>query len=190
MGGEKAAGPRYRHDGMTAERRGKLIAALAKYGCVADACHAAGISTTTYYRHRKKWPDFRADCAAAMMRASVPLEGIAWKRAVEGREERTYRGGELVEVKVKPSDSMLRLLLEASNPRKFGWRARRGGETKKQMEKRLRKEIEKEMRAKIVREQVATNEEVEAALVKRLQAFAMRVRAKDEAARREAEGES
>lgn len=77
-----------------------------------------------------------------------PLENTAWRRAVEGVEEKIWRDGKLVQVKVKPSDAMLRLLLQASNPKKYG-RLSRGGETKKQIEKRLRKAIRAELLEKM-----------------------------------------
>ena len=109
-----------------------------------DACFEAGISDTTFYRHYNKWPDFRRAVDAATDRIVVPLENTAWQRATVGGEEKLYRNGELVEVRVKPSDSMLRLLLQARHPKKYG-RLSSGGATRKQIEKRLRKEIEAEM---------------------------------------------
>ena len=53
-------------------------------------------------------------------RAAVSLEAIAFQRATEGGEEIVIRGGAEVSRKRKPSDALLRMLLQASNPEKYG----------------------------------------------------------------------
>ena len=123
----------------------KAVEALGRYGTIADACLIAGISKTSFYRHEKKDPDFAESCRVARLKAAVPLEAVAWKRAVEGASEKIYKGGELVQERVKPSDALLRLMLIANDPGKYG--AAASPAARARMEARLRKEIEAEMQA-------------------------------------------
>ena len=82
--------------------------------------------------------------------ASADLETLAYERAVYGAEEVTIRNGEIVEVKRKPSDAMLRLLLIGSNRKKYGY----AGAAQ-------RKAIEKELRAKILEEMATEQPSIE-----------------------------
>jgi hypothetical protein len=86
--------------------------------------------------------------AAAGARTPGPIEKRAWKRALVGDEERIYRRGKLAEVRVKPSDAMLKTLLQIDQPHRFG-----------PMAAALRKEIEKEVREEIAREEEARRRE-------------------------------
>jgi hypothetical protein len=136
----------YRRDGMTAARKAQVCEALAKYGNVRDACRAAGISNTTYYRHEKKDPEFASRCAAARAQSAGRIETLAWQRAVEGAPETVIRGGEVVQIKMKPSDAMLGMLLRASAPEKY---APQAAALREQIEKELRPRIEAEVRAEL-----------------------------------------
>ena len=138
----------WKRDGFTPAKKAKAIEALAKYGNVADAARVAGISDTSFYRHLNKDPDFARLCELARARAAQPLETLAWQRATEGAPETIIRGGEVVQIKVKPSDSLMRLMLQASNPKKYG-RLSRGGATRRQIERALRKRIEAEVRVEM-----------------------------------------
>ena len=140
-------GPRYRRDGFTPEKKKRWLEAYAETKCIADACGAVPVSKKTFYYHYDKWPEFRAQVDAVTARVASEIENVAWLRATVGAEEKIYREGKLVQVRVKPSDSMLRLLLQARNPKKYG-RPSRGGETRKQIEKRVRKQILEEMAAR------------------------------------------
>jgi hypothetical protein len=142
----------WRRDGFVPAKKAKAVEAMGRYGNVADAARVAGVSDTTFYRHLNKDPDFARLCELARAQASQPLETLAWQRATEGAPETIIRNGEVVQVKVKPSDAVLRLLLQASNPKKYG-RLSRGGASRLQIERRLRKAIEAEVRAKIEAEQ-------------------------------------
>lgn len=166
----------WKRDGFTPAKKAKAIEAIGKYGNVTDACLVAGISDTTFYRHLNKDPEFARSCELAREQAAKPLETLAWQRATEGAPEKVIRNGEVVQIKVKPSDAMLGMLLRASDPKKYG-RLSRGGATRKQIEKKLRKKIEAETREKMRRELVASDEEVSEALVKALRAHGIRVRA-------------
>jgi hypothetical protein len=156
---ERAAKPhRQRHDGFTPKKQRKFFKALGKTGCISDACRACGISRNTVRRHRDKWPEFEARVQAALAMASTELEAIAWQRAVEGAPEVVIRDGKVAWIKIKPSDAILRLLLQGANPRKYG----RTGALPAESAKAPR---------------VASNAEVRDALTGRLRAFRERVRA-------------
>ena len=170
-------GPRERHDGFTAAKKKICIEALAKTGTIADACRIARVSRRSFYYHRAKWRDFAAACEAALTRAAGAIETLAWDRATIGAEEMVMRGGKVVSVRRKPSDAMLRILLQASNPKKYG-RLGRGGPTRRQIEKRLRKQIEAELRAEREREaeeQLEDLDEVRARLALKLEALFQRI---------------
>jgi len=137
----KRAGKPYRprHDGFTPARQKIFFKVLKKSGCIQDACRACGISRVTVRRWRDRWEEFDDKVEAALAIASVELDMIAWKRATEGAEEKVYRDGKLVSTRVKPSDSMLRLLMQGADPKKYG---RMGQMPKRALVKKLRKEAE------------------------------------------------
>jgi hypothetical protein len=144
-GEDGAPGIRQRHDAFTPARRRAFLRALAKTGCILDACRAVGVSSRTVYNHQDKDAEFARNCALAIrLAASVP-ELKAWERAVEGVEEQFACGGQ-VYTRRRYSDSLLRLLLQASNPGKYGARP---GFTRKRLRKWERKQIEQEVRARI-----------------------------------------
>lgn len=154
-----------RADGFTAAKRRKFIKALGKAGCIADAARIVGISTTTVKRWRDKDEEFAALFAAALSEAGSEIGTLAWERAVTGIEEPVWSYGKQVGTRRRRSDSIFRLLLIASDPARFGW-ARRGGETPREMEQRLRKKIAAEQRASL-----PPIEEVRARLVGRMRAL-------------------
>jgi hypothetical protein len=84
----------------------------------------ADVSRETVRRHRRHRAAFDAACKLARVKARGPLEAIALQRAVEGTETKIIRNGKLVEVRVKPSDAMLKNLLAAADPEKYGNRPR------------------------------------------------------------------
>ena len=127
---------RPRHDGFTPARQRTFFKVLKKSGCITDACRACGISRNTVRRWRDRWTEFDEKVEAALAIASVELDMIAWKRATQGAEEKVYRDGRLVFTRVKPSDSMLRLLMQGANPGKYG---RMGQTPKRALVKKLRK---------------------------------------------------
>lgn len=165
-GCSEPAKSRKRHDGFTPEKKRRFFRSLRKTGCLRDACRAAVISDKTVLRHRRKWPEFEARVQAALARAATGLEEIAWRRATVGAEEKVWRDGRLVSVRVKPSDAMLRLLLQGAKPKKYG---RTGGgridaEARRKLEAKLREEIESDVRA----ERDAFTEEQRSALAEKL----------------------
>lgn len=136
---------RPRHDAFTDARKHIFLRALIKTGCWLDACRATGISPKTAYRHQESDPRFAANCRTAMRMSATPLELTAWTRAVEGVEREFACGGQVYTRRIY-SDSLLRLLLQGSNPRKYG---QRPGFTRKRLAKAERKQIEREVRAEM-----------------------------------------
>jgi hypothetical protein len=141
----------WKRDGFTPAKKAVAVEALGKYGSVTDAARVAGVSDTTFYKHLKKDPDLARLCELARAKAAAPLETLAWQRATEGAVEKVIRNGEVVQIRIKPSDALMRLLLQASNPKKYG-RLSRGGASRRQIERKLRKTIEAEVRAEFARE--------------------------------------
>lgn len=140
-----AEGFRRRRDGFTAAKRKAFVAALAKHGTVADACRAAGVSTTTFYRHEKRDADFASLCRAARAQAAGNIETLAWERAVTGIEEAVIHYGKVVGVRRRRSDAIFRLLLQASDPKKYGrTMGRGGGRSRKAIERKVRRQVEAE----------------------------------------------
>lgn len=130
---------RARANGFTPERQRKFIKTLRKTGCVRDGCRVARISSQTAYRTRQRLPEFRKAWDTALRIAGSDIELLAWERAVDGVAVTTMRGGEIVSVTKKPSDAIFRMILMASNKKKYS-RMNPGGETRTQIEARVRRE--------------------------------------------------
>ena len=135
---------RQRHDGWTEERQRRFLQALAMTGCVRDACRVAGMSNVAGYRLRKISPEFREAWDRALDHAKVGLKAVAYARAVEGVEEPIIQGGKVVATKRKYSDSLLRMLMQASDPEAFG---RIGGGMSVQAREAIEKEAYERGRA-------------------------------------------
>jgi hypothetical protein len=134
--------PRERHDAFNELRRAKFLKALVKTGCIAEACRRTGTAPRTVYNHQQSDAAFLAYCTTAMRMAATPIEITAWGRAVDGVEETVVVGGRAV-TRTRYSEHLLRLLLQASDPKRFG---RNPGFTPKRMRAAERKAIEKEAR--------------------------------------------
>jgi hypothetical protein len=147
-----ADGRRVRHDAFTARRRHDFLRSLARTGCLADACRAVGVAPATVYRHQQEDAPFAAQCRVAREMAAVPVEIAAWQRAVEGVDQQFACGGE-VHVRRRYSDGLLRLLLQGSNPKKYGPNP---GFTRKRLARWERKAMAREIRADIEAEQRAS----------------------------------
>ncbi|HEX8584280.1 MAG TPA: hypothetical protein VF680_07715 [Allosphingosinicella sp.] len=136
-------GRRVRHDAFTARRKHQFLRALAKSGCIDDAARQTGVDRRTIYRHQEKEPEFLEHCRIAVRVSAVPVELTAWQRAVEGVEQEFACGGQ-VHIRRRYDSGLLRLLLQASNPKKFGPRP---GFTRKRIMKFERKQMERDVRA-------------------------------------------
>ncbi|HEY0111574.1 MAG TPA: hypothetical protein VGB59_00320 [Allosphingosinicella sp.] len=140
-----ASGPRQRHDAFTEARKAEFLTALVKTGGILDACRVTGISSRTVYRHQQADPRFFDHCAAALRMSATPIELTAWQRAVEGVEQEFACGGQ-VHVRRRYDSGLLRLLLQGSNPKKYGPRP---GFKRKRLYKHEKKQMEREIRAEI-----------------------------------------
>jgi hypothetical protein len=138
-----ADGRRIRHDAFTARRKHEFLRALIKHGTVDDAARAVGVDRRTVYRHQEKEPEFLEYCRIAVRMSAAPIELTAWQRAVEGVEQEFACGGQ-VHVRRRYDAGLLRLLLQASNPKKYGPRP---GFTRKRLMKHEREQILREVRA-------------------------------------------
>jgi hypothetical protein len=87
---------------------------------VRDACRKVGISSTSAYRAKDRLPSLARQWKTALDMAASSIEAIAWQRAVEGVEEPVYHYGKFSHMRIKRSDSILRLLMIGSNRRKHG----------------------------------------------------------------------
>ena len=143
--GAPGRGRRERHDAFTVAKKRKFLRALAKTGCVLDACRAVGVGARTVYRHQERDARFAEYCRVAIDMAALPLELTAWQRAVEGVEQPFACGGQ-VHVRRRYSDGLLRLLLQAARPTKYGLQP---GFTRKRLYKAERRRIEREVRAEM-----------------------------------------
>ena len=114
---------RSRHDGFDAERKLLFLTALRQGASVLDACALVGISNRTAYNHRRRDPGFAEAWRLARGAHKLPLELVAWQRAVEGVKEQVWRHGKPSHVRTHYSDSLLRLLLAGEQPGKYGRRA-------------------------------------------------------------------
>jgi hypothetical protein len=165
---EDEEGVRRRHDAFTPARRNAFLKALAKTGCVLDACRLTGVSSRTVYYHQGKDYEFLKLCTLATRMCETPLELTAFERGVVGIEQEVVVGGRLV-TRVKHSDAALRLLLQGANPKKYGPRP---GFKRKRLLKHERKQMEREIRAEIAsQEKRWTFDEAMEALEQRLKAL-------------------
>ena len=145
-----AAPMRERRDGFTPAKRARVLATVEQGGCISDGCRVAGISRTTVSRWRDRAPWFEDELQRRLAIAGGALERLAWDRAVHGAEEKVIRGGEVVQIRIKPSDAMLRLLLQGAAPHKYGRTAgpaQAAAAELRGLKAKLRAEIEPELRA-------------------------------------------
>jgi hypothetical protein len=112
-----------RCDGFGAERKTLFLTALRQGVSVLDACAMVGISNRTAYNHRDRDSGFAQAWRLARGACRLPLELVAYQRAVEGVELQVWRHGKPSHVRTHYSDSLLRLLLAGEQPGKYGRRA-------------------------------------------------------------------
>ena len=172
---------RDRHDAFNEGRKAAFLAALIKTGCLLDAARAAGVSPRTVYNHQDSDSEFDENVRTALAMSATPVEMIAWRRAVVGVEQEFACGGQ-VHVRRRYSDHLLRLLLQGSNPRKFGPNP---GFTRKRVRRHERKEMEREIRHEVMADIAAQEpdiEEVRAEIIRKVDALERRSRESKHAA--------
>jgi hypothetical protein len=144
-----ADGRRVRHDAFTARRKHDFLAALVKSGTIEDAARAVGVAPKTVYRHQDGDPAFAENIRLALRMAATPLELTAWQRAVEGVEQEFACGGQ-IHVRRRYDAGLLRLLLQGSNPKKYGPRP---GFKRKRLYRHEKRQMEKEVLHRIASQQ-------------------------------------
>ena len=103
---------------LTPERLEKFLACLAKNGgMVSHAAKDAGISREALYKKRKEDEEFRQKWDDAHRLGIEVLEDEAKRRALHGVKEPIYYEGEVVGFVRRPSDTLMRLVLQAYNPK-------------------------------------------------------------------------
>ncbi|HEX8571803.1 MAG TPA: hypothetical protein VF759_03525 [Allosphingosinicella sp.] len=120
---------RKRLAGWSAERQRLFLCNLAETGSVHLAAAAARLTARSAYRLRARSPAFAAAWDVADQLAVGRLSALAFDRAINGRTEQVWQGGELVAEKRLPSDRLLMWLLARLDPRRFAapWELRKDG---------------------------------------------------------------
>jgi hypothetical protein len=138
----------WKRNGFTPAKKAVCLEALGQGASVEEACRAAAISPTTFYKHEKKDPEFASLCRAARAKSGglTSLETLAWERGVTGVEEEVVRGGKVVGTKRKRSDAVFKMLLEGGSEGRYGPQVKA---LRAKIEKELRPRIEAEVRAEI-----------------------------------------
>jgi hypothetical protein len=141
--------PPERDDEFTSAKKRLFLVALRKGQTVAVACEQVGVSRRTAYNHRESDADFAHFWQLARSMATLPLDLVAWERAVVGIEEPVYAYGKFSHMRVRRSDMLLRKVLEAEQPKKYA-RARIASHRRlvQAERKRIRQEIHAEIQAK------------------------------------------
>jgi hypothetical protein len=110
---------RRRLAGWSAERQRLFLSMLAETGSVHLAASAARLTARSAYLLRTRSPAFAAAWNAAQQLAVGRLSALAFDRAINGRVEQVFQGGELVGEKRLPSDRLLTWLLARLDPKRF-----------------------------------------------------------------------
>ena len=124
--------------GWTAERQIIFIERLAETGTVHAASKSSGLSARSAYRLRSRSVRFAAAWDAAQQLAVGRLSTLAFDRAINGRVEQVFDGGQEVLERRVPSDKLLMWLLVRLDPKRFAapWERRAGDQSDPQAEAR------------------------------------------------------
>jgi hypothetical protein len=110
---------RKRLAGWSAERQKLFLTVLAETGQVHLAAAAARLSVRSAQALRVRSPAFDRGWRVAEQLAVGRLSPLAFDRAINGRIEQVYQGGELVGERQVPSDKLLMWLLARLDPKRF-----------------------------------------------------------------------
>jgi len=125
---------RNRLAGWSADRQRLFLTHLAETGSVHLACSAARLSARGAYRLRARSPAFARGWDMAQRLSVGRLSAVAFDRALNGRLEQVYQGGELVAERRVPNDKMLMWLLARLDPKRFAMPWEQRGEADPQAE--------------------------------------------------------
>ena len=110
---------RKRIAGWSAERQRYFLTVLAETGQVHLAAAAARLSVRSTQALRVRSPAFNAGWRMAEQLGAGRLAPLAFDRAINGRIEQIYQGGELIGERRVPSDKLLMWLLARLDPKRF-----------------------------------------------------------------------
>jgi hypothetical protein len=110
---------RKRIAGWSAERQRYFLTVLAETGQVHLAAAAARLSVRSAQALRVRSPAFNAGWRMAEQLGAGRLAPLAFDRAINGRIEQIYQGGELIGERRVPSDKLLMWLLARLDPKRF-----------------------------------------------------------------------
>ena len=110
---------RKRLAGWSAERQRLFLTMLAETGQIHLAAAAARLSARSARALRVRSAAFDKACRVAEQLAAGRLATIAFDRAINGRIEQVYQGGELVGERRVPNDKLLMWLLARLDPKRF-----------------------------------------------------------------------
>jgi hypothetical protein len=110
---------RKRLAGWSADRQRLFLETLAETGSVHLASSAARLSARSAYRLRTRSPAFAAAWDTALQLSVGRLAAIVFDRAINGRIEQVFEGGDLVAERRVPNDRLLTWLLARLDPRRF-----------------------------------------------------------------------
>ena len=99
-----------------AVRKACFLECLRRTANVSRAAREAGLSSSTVYEHRARFPGFAADWDAAVGEALDELEDVLIDRAKHGVERPVYFRGEQVGTVRTYSDTLGMFLLRARRP--------------------------------------------------------------------------
>jgi hypothetical protein len=97
-------------------RKTKFLKLLHQTANVSRSARGAGLSSSTAYLHRNRYPKFRADWKAALTEALDDLENILFDRVRNGVDKLIWFGGELKGTMQVYSDALAMFMLEAKRP--------------------------------------------------------------------------
>lgn len=125
---------RKRLAGWCAERQKLFLTVLAETGQVHLAAAAARLSARSAQALRVRSPAFNSGWRMAEQLAAGRLAPIAFDRAINGRIEQVYQGGDLIAERRVPSDKMLMWLLARLDPKRFALPWEQRGDADPQVE--------------------------------------------------------
>lgn len=104
----------------TEANQNAFLAAYQEVGMVTPAAEAAKISRGAHYHWLRSNPEYRKRFEAAQLESSDVIEDHARKLALEGVLEPVFYEGQICGHKIKYSTDLIKFLLQANNPEKFG----------------------------------------------------------------------
>ena len=143
--GGKAGGRRRAKRPSLAVRKACFLEVLRQTAIVSRAAREAGLSSSTVYAHRTRFPGFARDWDAAVAEALDAVESGLIERARNGVEKPVYYRGEIVGSVRSYSDALAMFLLKAKRPEVYDRIGRAGEAPAGLTEAEARAEVERRL---------------------------------------------